>query len=75
MPAKNPAAMVPADEAGFREIARQIQDKSPGWMVLWGVYTRQFIAFPLFDAPPGTIHTALYPEALTGRLSTTKQTS
>lgn len=67
------AVMDSADDDEFREIARQVQDKSPGWMVLWGVYTRQFVAFPLFAAPSGTIITAAYPDALAGRLKKTSR--
>lgn len=40
-----------ADDDEFRQIARSIEDKAPGWFVVWGLYTRQFVAFPLFDAP------------------------
>jgi hypothetical protein len=37
-------------------------------MVLWGVYSRQFVAFPLFSAPRGSLITSHDPEALTSRL-------
>jgi hypothetical protein len=50
-----------------REIARHLEAKSPNWLVLWGAYTHQFVAFPRFDAPRGTIVTAIYPDALVGR--------
>jgi hypothetical protein len=62
------SVMPSADEDEFREMARNIEEKSPHWLVVWGTYTRQFVAFPLFDAPPGTILTAGYPDALTGRM-------
>lgn len=65
--------MGPFDDDECREIAHQIEEKSPGWLVVWGVYTRQFVAFPLFDAPRGTILTARYPDALVGRLRKTQQ--
>jgi hypothetical protein len=65
--------MVSADEDEFREIARQIEEKSPGWLVVWGVYTRQFVAFPLFDAPRGTILTARYADALMGHMRKTQR--
>jgi hypothetical protein len=58
--------MPSADEDEFREMARNIDEKSPRWLVVWGTYTRH--AFPLFDAPRGTILTAGYPDALTGRM-------
>ena len=50
-----------------REIARHLEEKSPNWLVLWGMYTHQFVALPRFDAPRGTIVTAIYPDALVGR--------
>jgi len=50
-----------------REIARHLEEESPNWLVLWGTYTHQFVAFPRFDAPRGTIVTAIYPDALVGR--------
>ena len=51
-----------------REQASEIQQQLPGWMVLYGTYTKEFVAFPLFDAPPGTILTAAYPPALINRM-------
>ena len=55
----------PNDEP--REIARRLEAESPNWLVLCGAYTHQFVAFPRFDAPQGTIVTAIYPDALVGR--------
>ncbi len=65
--------MVSADGDAFREIARQIEERSPGWLVVWGVYTRQFVALPRFDAPRGTILTARYADALIDRLRKTER--
>jgi hypothetical protein len=65
--------MVSADDDAFGEIARQIEERSPGWLVVWGVYTRQFVAFPRFDAPRGTIVTARYADVLIGRLRKTER--
>jgi len=55
------------DNNELREIARHLEEESPNWLVLWGTYTHQFVAFPRFDAPRGTIVTAIYPDALVGR--------
>ena len=52
-----------------RETARQIELQRPGWMVLWGVYSKQYVAFPLSAAPPGTILTARYAPALAARMA------
>ena len=62
-----------ADDEECREIARDIEQESHGWFVVWGVYSRQFVAFPLFDAPQGTILTANYPDALAGRMEETRR--
>jgi hypothetical protein len=60
---------MPADEhEANRETARQIELQRPGWMVLWGVYSKQYVAFPLFAAPAGTILTARYAPALAPRM-------
>ena len=59
---------VPDMVEASREQASEIQQQLPGWMVLYGTYTKEFVAFPLFDAPPGTILTAAYPPALINRM-------
>ena len=38
-----------------RRVARCIEGDHPQWYVIWGVYSRTYSAFPLFDSPPGTI--------------------
>jgi len=38
-----------------RRVARCIEGDHPRWYVIWGVYSRIYSAFPLFDGPPGTI--------------------
>ena len=35
--------MSSADDDEFRKIARGIEEKVPEWIVVWGVYTRQFV--------------------------------
>ncbi len=66
--------MVSADDNEFREIARRIDEQSQDWLVLWGGFTRQFVAFPLFHAPSGTILTAYYPDALIDRMRRIRRT-
>ena len=51
-----------------RERARQIELQRPGRMVVWGVYSKQYVAFSLFAAPTGTILAAAYPPALESRM-------
>jgi hypothetical protein len=33
-----------------REVARQVQAAHPGWLVIWGTWSRRFWAFACFDA-------------------------
>jgi hypothetical protein len=61
--------MQPEEAEANRETARQIELQRPGWMVLWGVYSKQYVAFPLFAAPPGTILIARYAPALAARMA------
>jgi len=56
------------DDEANRETARQIELQRPGWMVLWGIYSKQYVAFPLSAAPPGTVLAAAYPPALESRM-------
>lgn len=56
---------MPADNDGEgREAAERIERENPKWIVVFGVYTKQFVCFPRFHAPPGTVVVALYPPAL-----------
>lgn len=49
--------------------ARQIEQQQPGWMIIWGVYTRAFVAFPLFPVRRrGIVVVAAYPDALLARM-------
>jgi hypothetical protein len=63
-----PAATTRPDAAQMRRIAAQMEEDNPFWIVVFGVYTREFVAFPRFTAPRGTIVTALYPDALPPRM-------
>lgn len=51
-----------------RQTAEEMESCNPLWIVVFGVYTRQFIAFPRFDAPAGTVAVAGYPLALMERM-------
>jgi hypothetical protein len=62
------------DEKSCRQTAQRIERELPGWIVLWGCYTRQFVAFPLFPAAPGTVVAASYPEALIARMEQIERT-
>ncbi|HLI36722.1 MAG TPA: hypothetical protein VKV80_05185 [Streptosporangiaceae bacterium] len=67
--------MTATDDGRFRETARRIEEEQPRWMVVFGVYTRQYVAFPLFHAPPGTILADTDPETLTRRMRAAERTS
>jgi hypothetical protein len=55
-PSDSPASAYLAEvERRGRAIAERFNRDHHNWLVIWGVYTQQFIAFPLFDAPKGTI--------------------
>jgi hypothetical protein len=45
-------------------IAEQMEEENPAWIVVFGVYTGQFVAFPRFDAPTVPYIAAPYPAAL-----------
>ena len=48
--------------------AAQLQRDHRHWMIMWGCYTRRYVAFPLFPAPRGTILTALAPAELAAKM-------
>jgi hypothetical protein len=49
-------------------IAERIEEENPNWIVVFGVYSRQFVCFPRFPVPQGTVVAALRPEELPGRM-------
>jgi hypothetical protein len=63
-----------SDDDEGQDIVAQISQDFPEWLVIWGTYTRQFVAFPLFAAPPGAFVTAHRPGALITRMRNTERT-
>jgi hypothetical protein len=57
-----------SDEDACRRAAAQLQHDHEHWLVMWGCYTRSYVAFPLFPAPPGTILTARTPADLAAKM-------
>ena len=55
-------------EDEMRQIAEKLESENPLWIVVYGVYSRQFVGFPRFSVPTGTMAVALYPGALEGRM-------
>jgi hypothetical protein len=68
------ASDVPASADECRDVAARIGREFPNWLVIWGIYTRQFVAFPLFVAPPGAFVTAHHRGALAARMRNTERT-
>lgn len=58
-----------------RELAMRIERAFPRWLVMWGVYSRQFWAYPCFRAPRGTIAHAAKPDDLAGMMRAIQQSA
>jgi hypothetical protein len=56
------------DDDASREAAERTERDNPAWIVLFGSFTKQFVCFPRFPAPAGTIITATYPDAIPPRM-------
>jgi hypothetical protein len=56
------------EENECRAIAEDIQRQRPGWLVIWGCYTRRFWAYPKFNTRGRVIIYAAYPDALLHRM-------
>ncbi len=64
-----PASVSPQEGSTYdaqRRTAARIMEVFPLWLVMWGVYTRQYWAYPCFDAEQGTILHARDPNDLAG---------
>ena len=57
----------------MRLIAQRLEHENPSWIVLYGAYSKQFVAFPRFTAPRGTIVATGDPAALPSRLRRVEQ--
>lgn len=58
------ADVTPGDVAKLKQIAERLEKDNPRWIVVFGEYTKQFVAFPRFPVPRGTVVAAHYPAAL-----------
>lgn len=56
-----------------RRIAAQLEREHSNWMVIFGAYTRQFIAFPRFQRQRPAFLVARYPDALADRMDRTER--
>lgn len=68
--AKAAAGMLPtrAETAEMKRVAEQLESENPRWIVIFGEYSREFVAFPRFPVPSGTVVAARYPAAVPGRM-------
>lgn len=55
---------LPEDGSGARA-AEWIGQVYPSWFIMWGAYSRELWAYPMFDVPAGTIVHAADPGDLT----------
>lgn len=72
MTATHPRIFPYADEEMMR-VAAELESCNPLWIVMFGVYTKQFVGFPRFDTASGTMAVALYPGALMSRMREIEQ--
>lgn len=57
-----------ANADDMRRIAAKLESEHPRWLVMYGAYSAQLVAFPRFDGPRGCL-TASYPVALAERMN------
>jgi hypothetical protein len=55
-------------------VAERIEAANPDWMVMYGSYSREFVAFPVYlDAPDNSYCSAKDPAALDGHIRETER--
>jgi hypothetical protein len=54
--------MVHVEDDACREIAKELEQQYPRWIVIFGTFTREFLCLPRFAAPPGLRVVAIYPK-------------
>ena len=62
------------DDNACWAMAEEMQQERPGWLVIWGCYSKRFVAFPLFTVRQRTILVAYYPDALLARMEEAERT-
>jgi len=58
----------PLDTHAMRRVAAQLEADNPLWIVVFGAYSREFVAFPRFDTPSYAVVTVNYPGAMPDRM-------
>jgi hypothetical protein len=67
------STLTPGTDDDMLRVARELESENPLWIVVFGVYTQQFIGFPRFDVSVGIMAVARYPGALTARMRLIEQ--
>lgn len=57
-----------SEYAAERETARRVESQRPGWMVVWGVYSMEYVAFPLFPDGSGVVLASGYASEIVLRM-------
>ena len=57
------------------KMAARLSREHQGWWVHWGCWSRQYWAFPLFDAPRGSHFSDRDPGALAARMRRAEMTA
>ena len=55
-------------EDEYRRTAASIERDNPLWIVIWGIFSREYWAFPKFNVPPHTILHARNPSQLAAQM-------
>jgi hypothetical protein len=61
------------DNDACREIAKELEQQHPRWIVIFGTFTKEFLCLPRFAAPPGLKVVAIYPKAAADRMSSVER--
>ena len=74
LPAKaEKEAMSRAEDDEGREIAEELEQQHPRWIVIFGAFTREFVCIPRFAAPHGLNVVAVYPKSAADRMAEIEQ--
>jgi hypothetical protein len=56
------------DALNMLRMANELESENPLWIVVFGTFSRQFVAFPRFTVPTGTMAVARCPRALAEKM-------
>jgi hypothetical protein len=62
------------DRGHAAQVAERLEQNNPDWVVMYGSYSREFVAFPVYpDAPDNSYCSAKDPAALDGHIRETER--